>query len=151
MELAEGLRKIIERLRAKRQEPGFVLALGDRNSQPDSASAAVLSGTNTLDDFSKDGGKLCRTSAKLETTCRPDARNKAFLVDLFASRFRNFGEKYNVWSFKFKGHPRLYDEIYIPEDEAWIAQDDNGKPMLGVVSRPKRASDHSLMWVDLNW
>ncbi len=151
MELAEGLRRLVTKLRRGRKQAGFLLILGDRNSQPNSPSAAILSGRNVLNDFISKNSNLCTTSSNLETKCKPDWRYPPKLVDIFASRFRNFGEKYKVWSYRFKGRGRLYDAIYMPQDEVWVAEDSQGLPTIGVLGKPKGASDHSLLWVDLNW
>ncbi len=151
MQSSESLRKIVEELKEKAKESRVILALGDRNSESNSASSSILSGRNILDDFINKDSKLCKTSYKLKTLCKPDYKRKIRLVDLFSYRHRKFGNKYKVWSLRFRKKGMLYDEVYIPLKDLWIASNKDGIPSVGITNKPKKASDHSLLWVDLNW
>lgn len=152
MEMAEGLRRVIEKRHAKSFESGepLLLVVGDRNSNFDRASAMILEGKVTLDNFRKEG------------TCRLDARGipacKGILVrsgqKLFSVLLGDRDTRNSPGTFTYKKQFSWLDDILIPQSGLHFAQelnDSEGNYGSGVVYEPKEASDHAMVYVKLNW
>lgn len=151
MEMAEGLRRIIE-LRMKHSlataETPLII-LGDRNSDFDSASARILEGSLSLKEFQ--GEAPCRLSKNGVPLCQPGVQKaqKFFSVLSLDPEVRGIGG-----TFVFKGDKSWLDEILLPQSSlphAWSQFDREGNYNTGIISQPADASDHALVWVGLNW
>lgn len=151
MEMAEGLRRIIE-LRMKQSLASAeipLIILGDRNSDFDSATARILEGSLSLKEFQ--GEAPCRLSKNGVPLCQPGYQKaqKFFSVLSLDPEVRGTGG-----TFTFKGDKSWLDEILLPQSSlphAWSQFDREGNYNSGIVAEPEDASDHALVWVGLNW
>lgn len=151
MEMAEGLRRIIE-LRMKQSLASAetpIVILGDRNADFDSASARILEGSLSLKEFQ--GEAPCRLSKNGVPLCQPGFQKpqKFFSVLSLDPEVRGIGG-----TFVFKGDKSWLDEILLPQSSlphAWSQFDREGNYNSGIIFLPEDASDHALVWVGLNW
>lgn len=145
MEMAEGLRRIAEELASEVGEDGAVVILGDRNSDPDSASAAILSGSRSLADFL---GGVCILRGAGRPICR-EASHEASFVALFGGEdVRVPGER---GSYRYRGHVSYLDGALISADDVPLVLGSDGNFVAGVVGAFNKGSDHKLLWIELNW
>lgn len=151
MEAAEALRRIVQgRFReslASAENP--VLLLGDRNSDFDSASARILEGRVRLEEFMNDAP--CRLSKQGVPLCQGGVDRPQILFSVISNdpEARGVGGTYS-----YKGKKSFIDDILLPGAAlplAWEKFDRSLNYSSGVVSEPDGASDHSLVWVGLNW
>lgn len=151
MEMSEALRKIIE-IRHKeslQSGKGILLALGDRNSHSDTASARILEGTLTLSDFK--GSGPCRLNSRGVPLCRPGTASAQELFSVFTT---NPLTKSLQGTIRYKGVYSWIDDILMPAESLAFAWKEPGKEGVynsGVTYEPEDASDHALVWVALNW
>lgn len=159
MEMAEALRKIVNsRHEDALDSPSLPLLLvGDRNSFHDSASAKILNGVITLDDFKNHKFKKriqkskCRVGSKGTPMCYPGVTKpqKLFSVLLNDPQASLAGGTHY-----YRGKRNWLDDILIDRSSMIHAR---AKPYVegdyssGVVFEPRYASDHALAWVKLNW
>ncbi len=151
MEMAEALR----RLAYARYRDAFtsgktlLVLLGDRNSHFDTASAKILEGSLNLKDFQKDGA--CRLSKRGVPLCKA---GNATPPKLFSVLTGDPQTKLLTGTFKYKDEYSWLDEILMPVpslDYARMNVLEEGDYDSGVVSQPEAASDHSMVYVRLNW
>jgi predicted extracellular nuclease len=151
MEQAEALRRIIQsRFRqslASAEMP--LILLGDRNSDFDSASARILEGRLRLEEFMNDAP--CRLSKQGVPICQGGVERPQVLFSVISSdpETRAVGGTYS-----YKGKKSFIDDILMPHAAlplAWEFFDRSLNYRSGIVSSPKEASDHSMVWVALNW
>jgi hypothetical protein len=151
MEMSEALRRIIKSRHAQslNSNETILVVLGDRNSHFDSASARILEGKLKLSDFqdvaacrlSKRGVPLCKTN-----TSKPNTLTSVLTTN---SMIRNF-----PGTIRYKDTVSWIDDILLPTSSlpyAWDSSLQEGSYKSGVVYEPKVASDHALIWVELNW
>lgn len=151
MQMAEAVRRIVE----SRHERSFasgetLLALvGDRNSNFDSASNEILSGSLTLDDFKLKGG--CRLSKRGVAFCQKDKHRPHRLFSLLqgdpqTSVLTGTFHMRNVYSW--------LDEILVPQETmrfAWENYAEEGDYTSFVIAEPPDVSDHALVGAVFNW
>lgn len=144
MEMAEALRNLASD-RIRREAPGaVVVVLGDRNSEPDDASARILSGARVLGDFRDN----CRVDEKLAPRCeRPQERVLEFrgLLEALSQEQGNI-----VGTYRYRGREEIIDEILVSHT-AWSVFSKDGRLMTGVEGSFRQGSDHKLVWSELNW
>jgi Holliday junction resolvasome RuvABC endonuclease subunit len=152
MAMAEALRRIVL---VRHQEaiskgvPTLVL-LGDRNSHFDSASAAILEGRLTLNDFRK--GKGCRVSGRGVPLCLPKSAKAPLLFSVIS------GDPETALlggSIVYNGVASFIDDILLPESALLAARAKYHfayNYLSGMNNlEDKEGSDHALVWVKLNW
>jgi hypothetical protein len=152
MEMAEGLRRVLEKRHAQSFESGepLLLVVGDRNANFDRASAMVLEGKVTLDNFRKEGN--CRVDARGGPACKGVLVRSA--QKLFSVLLGDRDTRSSPGTYTYKKQFSWLDDILIPQSGLHFAQelnDSEGNYGSGVVYEPKEASDHALVYVKLNW
>jgi predicted extracellular nuclease len=151
MQMAEALRRIVENRHAQSFANGatILVVLGDRNSHFDTASARILEGILTLNEFQRSG--KCRLSKRGVPLCQAETRvsQKLFSVlttDRQASK--------QPGTFVYKGEFSWLDDILLPAEALPFARSRDaveGDYDAGVVYKPATASDHAMVYVRLNW
>lgn len=152
MEMSEALRTTLE----QRHHDAFVsgerilVALGDRNSNFDGASARILEGALALSSFAEKGRcRLSKRGAPLCTTGSELPKRLFSVVTSHAVRARYPG------TYLYKGEYSWLDDILMPAESLPYARHpaalQEGIYDAGVVSNPAQASDHSMVYVKLNW
>lgn len=151
MEMAEGLRRIIE----SRYGKSFTTAdtplvvLGDRNANFDVATAKILEGELILKSFQAPA--ICRLSKRGVPLCQAGAVMPQKLFSVLTTDPQSKGVP---GTFVYKGTFSWIDDIIMPQGSlplAWASFDSAGDYDSGVISTPKDASDHSMVYVRLNW
>jgi len=151
MEMAEALRRIVDARHKQAFASGdsLLLVLGDRNGNYDVASARILEGSLVLASFRKDGG--CRLSKRGAPLCKADISLPQRLFSVFA---RNERVHSIPGTFSYQGEYSWLDDILMPAESlptAWKTAASEGRYDSGVVYNPKEASDHAMVYVNLNW
>jgi len=151
MEMAEALRRVVETRHSEAFRSGDspVILLGDRNSNFDTATAKILDGTLQLKDFR--GTAPCRLSKRGMPLCQAGAVRPPKFFSVLTTDPHTKG---NPGTFVYKKVYSWLDEILLPAKSvslAWEKYDTEGDYDVGVVSEPRQASDHSLVYVRLNW
>ncbi len=150
MEMAEGIRRVAEdRFKSQIQAGEPVILLGDRNAHNDTATARILEGSLTLDDFK--AKSRCRLSKRGTPLCQTDARRPISFMSLLT---------YDPETAKLPG-TFVYNKVYSFLDDILInvgainfcREDPNkeGNYMSGIISAHADASDHALIWSKLAW
>jgi hypothetical protein len=151
MEMSEALRQVAE-LRHKNSfasGESLLLLLGDRNSNFDVASARILEGSLALSSFYENGP--CRMSKRGLPLCAAD---KELPRKLFSVITSNQSLQALPGTFNYKGDYSWLDDILLPAESlrfAWRTAFSEGDYESGVVSTPPDVSDHSMVYVKLNW
>ena len=151
MEMAEGVRRIVEKTHKKciSSSDQLLLILGDRNSDYDSASAKILEGRLKLDNFKSEGE--CRLSKNGLPLCKLNSANEP---ELYSILLNDPDTKLLPGSFIYKKEGFWLDEILMTLPSlkfAWTKYDNAGDYDVGIVSNPPEASDHSMAFVRLKW
>lgn len=151
MEMAEAIRRIIDNRYEKTLKTGDVpfIVLGDRNSNFDSASAQILEGALTLQDF-KDKAR-CRLSKRGVPLCQANSTRPPTLFSVLTTDPQT---KKQPGTFIYKKTYSWIDEILMPETVLGLARTDSateGDYDSGVVWEYPDASDHALVYVRLYW
>jgi endonuclease/exonuclease/phosphatase family metal-dependent hydrolase len=151
MEMAEALRRVVlnRHLAALGSAETLLLLLGDRNSNFDAASAKILDGTLTLGDFQGDG--VCRLSKRGVPLCQAGTPG---VPKLFSVLTLDPKTKLSPGSFRNKNEYSWIDEILMPQEalrSAWEGYDSVGDFNSGVIYEPRKASDHAMVYVKLQW
>lgn len=151
MEMAEALRRVSEKRHARSfsNNDTILIVLGDRNSNFDSSSAQILEGSLTLKHFWEGGP--CRMSKRGVPLCKAGS---SFPRKLFSVLTGDPETKQQHGTYRYKGEYSWIDEILMPQESlnyAWEKVGTEGNYASGVVSEPREASDHSMVWVRLNW
>jgi hypothetical protein len=152
MEMAEGLRRVLEiRHKEAFSAPDNILVvLGDRNGNFDVASARILDGSLSLASFGERGP--CRLSKRGIPLCALDSPLPRRLFSALLGD--NSGAISYPGTYNYKGEYSWLDDILLPAESlryAWRSAFIEGAFNSGVVSSPAEASDHSLVYVGLNW
>jgi predicted extracellular nuclease len=151
MEMAEGLRRIVER----RHKQSFASAqsslilLGDRNSNFDVASARIIEGVVTLESFRVDGA--CRLSKRGVPLCKTATLLPQRLFSVLTTNPRT---KSLPGTYLYQGEYSWLDDILVPAESlplVWRTDVSENDYESGVVYTPDTASDHALVFVRLNW
>ncbi len=151
MEMSEALRQIVETRHKDAFASGesILLLLGDRNSNFDVASARILEGSLSLSSFAEKGP--CRMSKRGLPLCRVETD---FPRKLFSVISSNKTLQSYPGTFVYKGEYSWLDDILMPAESlryAWRTAYSEGEFNSGIISKPKDASDHSMVYVKLNW
>lgn len=149
--MAEAIRRIVGNRHKGDLVSGkeILMILGDRNSNYDVASAKILEGTLTLQNFQQEGG--CRLSKRGVPLCGAGTRREAMLFSVLTSDPQT---KLLPGTFEFQHQFSWLDEILMPSPSLRYALtrfDRPGDYDSGVVGIPPEASDHSMVYVRLNW
>lgn len=151
MEMAEGLRRIIE----DRYKSSFsfsevpLVVLGDRNANFDSASARILEGVVTLDNFKTKG--ICRLSKTGRPLCQGGNQTEQ---KLFSVLTEDPETKNQQGTYVYRKEFSWLDDILMPQGSLAFARvnpSQEGNYDSGVVNGYPEASDHALVYVRLNW
>lgn len=151
MEMAEGLRRLIDlRHSAAFVDPSKILVvLGDRNTDAPMAAAKILEGTLALTDFRTDGP--CRLSKRGVPICKTEVRRPQKLFSVLTTDPQTKGV---AGSYFYNDEASWIDDIMMPQlglryalGSVFVENDYDS----GTVSKPSIASDHSLVFVRLNW
>jgi hypothetical protein len=146
MEMAEQVRNFTEQQRAKLGSDVFVMILGDKNAEEQSASTRLLSGELQLVDFQT---ARCRVLADLEPKCSTDPQRPAQFVALFAARLRLDSRLAKQGSFLYRGHASLIDDMFVPVSQLQSSGTEAANSKLGFVGQFYRGSDHKLLWAEI--
>lgn len=151
MEMAEGLRRIVESRHADAFASGesLLVLLGDRNSNFDVASARILEGSLVLSSFGEKGP--CRLSKRGVPLCVAETSLPRKLFSVVTS---NEMLQSVPGTFSYKGEYSWLDDILMPAESlryAWRTAYSEGRFDSGVVRTPGDASDHAMVYVKLNW
>lgn len=151
MEMAEALRRIVESRHRKSLVSAEypLVVLGDRNGNFDLASAKILEGALSLSEFQSEGP--CRLSKRGLPLCKEGAQTSQILFSVLTGDPQM---KQQPGTFHFKKTFSWIDDILMPVDTlrlAWEKFDQDGDYDSGVVYNPAEASDHSMIWVKMNW
>jgi hypothetical protein len=151
MEMSEGLRRVLE-LRHKdafASGESILVALGDRNSNFDVASARILEGSLALSSFGEKGP--CRLSKRGVPLCVAATESPRRLFSVLTS---NASVANYPGTYAYKGEYSWLDDIVMPAESlryAWQTAFSEGAYASGLVATPADASDHALVYVTLNW
>ena len=151
MEMSEGLRRLVESRHKESFASGesILMLLGDRNSNFDVASARILEGSLVLSSFAEKGP--CRMSKRGVPLCAAQTELPRRLFSVVTS---NESLKGLPGTFVYKGEYSWLDDIVMPAESlrfAWRTAYSEGEYDSGVVSTPKDASDHAMVYTKLNW
>lgn len=151
MQMAEAIRRVVEARHGQSFALGetILAVLGDRNSNFDEASAKILDGVLTLKHFR--AGGPCRLSKRGVPLCQPGA---AMPQKLFSVLVNDPETKLNPGTHQYKKEYSWLDEIAMPAESlrfAWKRFDSHGDYDSGVIYEPRKASDHAMVYVRLNW
>ena len=151
MEMAEGLRRIVEsRHAASFGSPDpLLLLLGDRNSHTDQAASRILEGVVQLNHFRPRGP--CRLTKRGVPLCQGDAWLPQRLFSLLTLDPQT---KLRPGTYQLRTTFSWIDDILAPAETlrfAWSKFDVEGDYDSGVVGVPANASDHALVWARFNW
>jgi hypothetical protein len=151
MEMSEGLRRLVESRHKESFASGesILMLLGDRNSNFDVASARILEGSLVLSSFAEKGP--CRMSKRGVPLCAAQTELPRRLFSVVTS---NESLKGLPGTFVYKGEYSWLDDILMPAESlrfAWRTAYSEGEYDSGVVSTPKDASDHAMVYTKLNW
>ena len=151
MEMAESLRRLIDiRYGDSLNDPSKItIILGDRNADFQMASARILEGSLALMDFKTDGP--CRLSKRGVPICKTDQRRPQ---KLFSPLLLDPETRGVAGSYFYKDEASWIDDILMSQTSLKYALT---SPFIdanydsGTVSKPRVASDHSLVFTRLNW
>ncbi len=151
MEMAEGLRRIVESRHADAFASGesLLVLLGDRNSNFDVASARILEGSLLLSSFGEKGP--CRLSKRGVPLCVTETSLPRKLFSVITS---NETLQSVPGTFTYKGEYSWLDDILMPAESlryAWRTAYSEGQFDSGVIRTPSEASDHAMVYTKLNW
>lgn len=128
MEMAEALHKVAS---SALSSGAIVILLGDRNSDASSASAAILRGNYSLSDFQKGQCKVLDDGA---VDC--EVRESEDFTSLITPQS-------SIATYHYKNSSHWFDDIVISKDAIQGVVDS------GVLSEPRKASDHSLVFAEV--
>ncbi|MGI6524480.1 MAG: endonuclease/exonuclease/phosphatase family protein [Bdellovibrionota bacterium] len=150
MEMAEALRQIVKVKYGELVRSGEVILvlLGDRNGNYDTAAAKILEGKLTLKDFKRGGA--CVVTKKGMPLCKEKAKAERSLYSVLIN-----DPKEAALSGTLRYRKKYYwlDDILLPKESLKYALEKKGKKgnfKSGLVYYPENASDHALIWVELN-
>jgi hypothetical protein len=151
MEMSEALRRIVERRLKGAFASGesLLMLVGDRNSNFDVASARILEGTLTLKSFQESAP--CRLSKRGAPICKA---GEAHPQRLFSVLTGNPKTKSLPGTFKYRDEYSWLDDILLPAESlpfSWVDASSEGTFDAGVVYEEPEASDHAMVYVNLNW
>lgn len=129
------------------KKDAILVIMGDRNNTEDSASAKLISGELSLDDFRN---KNCKLDSKNLPNCKKGNKISK-LSPLFALRKKQDKNTYGGGSHRYKGESHLIDEIYLETDNLNLVKRSNDKFKIGLEGNFYRGSDHKLLWATLDW
>ena len=148
VEMAAGVRDIVRLERRKHQSKNPVLLIaGDLNSDRDSATARVLSGELSLDDFRGD----CRISRKLRAYCGEKKFREGSFTRLFDLWIKQNPQTAEQYSYKYKGRGSLIDEMLLSFEHLKLIQQKDDSLSLAMFGRLRKGSDHKLLVAELDW
>jgi hypothetical protein len=145
MEMAEGVRNIVDR-ELRTQPPSTVAVVtGDRNNDLQSATAEILEGRRRLDDFVS--GR-CRLTADEQPDCGAAPPRTAELVGLFEQRRQRFPGRYRGGSYAYHSRQELLDEIYLRKQDLEHVELPGRQLNIAIEGEFFRGSDHKLVWAE---
>jgi len=152
MEMAEALRSIVLNRHKESFQTGnsLLFVLGDRNANFDLATAKILEGQVTLNDFRVDGP--CRLSKRGVPICKIDTTKKE--QKLFSVLTLDPETKLLPGTFVYKQEFSWLDDISVPAPALAFARAEDaneGNYDSFVVRTFDKASDHALVGVRLQW
>ena len=142
--MAEGLRQIAMKLDREEDDENTIttVVLGDRNSEPFSASGEILTGKLKISQFRSQEKESCKLSKSTRPLC-------TFSYSGSAPKLRSVFEdkRMPIGSYRYRGKDELIDDILLPaEDLNKVARID-GVSYSGISFDHKDASDHGMPWV----
>jgi predicted extracellular nuclease len=151
MVMAEAVRRIAINRHRKSISLGdsIVVILGDRNSSQFSASARILEGTLRLSNFQNDGG--CRLSESGFPLCKANSSGPKDFISVLTD---DPGTRTQPGTFRYEGKYHWLDDILLPQESlryAFARYDQPGRYDVGLVTEYPKASDHTMVYVKLNW
>jgi endonuclease/exonuclease/phosphatase family metal-dependent hydrolase len=146
MEMAEGLREWVKFLLPQAGPDGVIFFLGDRNSNERSASAQILRGTRSLDNFRS---RACWLNDYLEPDCEKLPPRAPILSELMSTRYAENPRQDREGTFSFRNNNELIDEILT--NNLKIARRPDGSLAVGTTGKFGQGSDHKLVWAELRW
>ncbi len=149
MQMAEAISRIIDIRHSQNLDDNILAIMGDRNTDSQMAAAKILDGSLALMDFQKDGA--CRLSKKGLPICQTEKRRPQKLFSPLTSDRHTSGV---AGTYFYKEEASWIDDILLTSTglkfaRVSIFEDDDFDT--GTISNPKIASDHSLVFVRLNW
>lgn len=151
MVMAEAVRRIALNRHQKSVSLGdsIVIILGDRNSSQFSASARILEGTLRLSNFQNNGG--CRLSESGFPLCKANTSGPKDFISVLTD---DPGTGMQPGTFRYDGKYYWLDDILLPQESlryAFSRYDQPGDYDVGLVTEYPKASDHSMVYMKLNW
>jgi hypothetical protein len=150
MEMAEGLRRIIiSRYGKSILEGQPVILIGDRNSHFDTASAKILEGTLTLDNFKGQAG--CRLNKRGAPLCQSDIQKPIEFLSVITSDPET---SKLPGTFKYNKTYSFLDDILVPPRSAGFFRENSaveGNYDSGIVYDHQDASDHAMIYSRMYW
>ena len=150
MEMAEGVRRVLtDRYKNQMMAGDPVVILGDRNAHFDTASAKILEGSLTLQDFKGKG--RCRLTKRGTPVCQGNTRSPVS----FYSVITNDPQTSKLpGTFVYNSVFSFLDEIAVNPQALSLFrtnQDKEGDYNSGIISDFEEASDHALVWSKMAW
>jgi hypothetical protein len=150
MEMAEGIRRVLENRFKNQMEAGEpVILLGDRNAHFDTASARILEGSLVIEDFKEKG--RCRLTKRGTPICQGNIRQPV----KFFSVITNDPETAKLpGTFVYNKVFSFLDDILVNPQAVVLFReniDKEGNYNSGIINGYQEASDHALVWSKLSW
>lgn len=142
---AAGIRERIDEFMKDHRKDYIEVLLGDRNADPESATAKVLSGELDINDFRGEGS--CEIIQSGEPVCESKHYVKATFKGVLESK--NDAENKDLVTHSYRGKGSILDEIYISDEDFDRTLDLNGEIRAGVIGDFRKGSDHLLTWTDI--
>ena len=136
MQMAAGLNEIIQNTKAEIPDT-IILMLGDRNSKPKTASAKILYGEYLFEHFSNN---YCQITKELTPYCDKNLKKSPNFISLI-----NPDNDYLV------NYYNKIDDIIIDKRKVFGANAPIQNFKASEIEPDKKASDHPLLWVELEF
>ncbi len=150
MEMSEGLRRALAfRFLKQPLNDQILVVLGDRNSHFDTASAKILEGGLSLDNFK--GEAICRINKRGAPVCQGGAQKEKEFISVITTDPET---SLNPGTYKYnKTYSFLDDILTLQSNLAFFREDLNkeGNYDSGIMYKYPEASDHAMVWTKLRW
>ena len=150
MEMAEGLRRVIVSRYGKSILDGQpVILVGDRNSHFDTASAKILEGTLTLDNFKGQAG--CRLNKRGAPLCQSEMQKPMEFLSVITSDPET---SKLPGTFKYQKTYSFLDDILVSPRSAGFFRENSaieGNYDSGIIYDHQDASDHAMIYARMYW
>ena len=150
MEMAEGVRRIMgDRYEHQITSGEPIVVLGDRNANVDAASAKILEGSLTLDDFKNKA--RCRVTKSGTPLCQIGERRPIQFYSLITNDPQT---SKLAGTFVYKKVFSFIDDISVNPSALNFFRTDmdhDGDYDSGIISAGEEASDHAMVYARIRW